>query len=363
MNLRFPGHTSTYPSQHDANLVLSSQRHQKDLFTGGASNLGIPDISTHVGSVIHAFENLAYQRQLKEGAEKPYESSKSSSNSVKRETTHKIILPPSKKSIGTLTIDSHQNPPKYIVRHRAKGKAPEVPSTHRQSSSTNTVSATTQTTKVSGDENESSAMESFNMFDDYLRRSANKFPHSYIRNHKVLPPFETPSTRAMSKIPVSKATASAATVNRNNKNNQSKPRKNNNKISPTRTTDVFLRPTAIYTETEIENDFLRGSEVSQSFIKNVVRKTSPHRKLSTYEQNFLMNTDTGEHDRVGRKSKVEKPLIDEVSARYTEYKSDNRNNQSSSLYNNHQQRQTKNQQQQQQQSSTFHPRSVDRAEL
>lgn len=362
---RFPGHSSSaYPTQHDANLVLSSQRHQKDLFTGGPSNnLGIPDITTHVGSVIHAFENLAYHRQLHEGAEKPYESSKSSTNSMKRETTHKIILPVPRKSVGTLT-DS--KPTKHIVRHRPKGRAPDIPSTHhRQSSSTNTntVSATTQTSKVSGDENDANElMESFNIFEDYLRSSA-KFPYSYVRSNKVLP---TPP-RPTSKIPVSKV----GTIYSNN--NSSRAR-NNNFSSHHRTlsmpnttptaanrTDVFLRPTAIYTETEIENDFLRGSEVSQSFIKNVVRKSSPHRNLSTYEQNFVVHSDSdiNRTKNIERKSKVEKPLIDEVSIRYTEHKSakNNKNNQSSSVLN--KRLASKNQQP----TATFQPRRVDRAEL
>lgn len=132
--------------------------------------------------------------------------------------------------------------------------------------------------------------------------------------------------------------------------------------SSTARPDVFLRPTAIYTETEIENDFLRGSEVSQSFIKNVVRKSSPHRKLSTYEQNFVVNTDSGDKNRtknIERKSKVEKPLIDEVSRRYIEHKSDaknNKNNQTSSLLN-------KRLAPSKQTPAAFQPRRVDRAEL
>lgn len=60
-------------------MVMRQNRHQRDLFTG---SLGIPDVSTHVGSVIHAFESLASQRadQLllsnQDGvgaAEQPYE--------------------------------------------------------------------------------------------------------------------------------------------------------------------------------------------------------------------------------------------------------------------------------------------------
>lgn len=66
-----------------ADLVLGGLRHHRDLFTG---SLGIPDVNTHVGSVIHAFESLAHQRAINDSqligdsmsasphtAEQPYE--------------------------------------------------------------------------------------------------------------------------------------------------------------------------------------------------------------------------------------------------------------------------------------------------
>lgn len=352
-NHRLSGHyASVYPSQHDANLVLSTLRHQRDLFSGGPSkDLGIPDVNTHVGSVVHAFENLAYQRQLKEGGEKPYESSKSSSSAGKKESIYKIILPPPppKTSTGTFT-----NLPKQIVRHRPKSKAPDVPN-----SSTNTASATTQTTKFSGDENESSAMDSLNLEDDYRRQTSsnnNKFPQSYIKNFKMLPPFVPPPPRQPSRIPTK--TVNKTTNQQTARNN----RMSDSLLLPTARTDVFLKPTK-YSEDDIESDFLRGSTVSQSFIKNVIRKP-PTRKISTYEQNFLVNNDKSSESKVMRKTmncntrdqksrstttaKLEQPLIDEVSLRYKEY---NSNNDVSSL------RDTSNRQQ------NFQPRSVDRAEL
>lgn len=336
---RISGHyASVYPSQHDANLVLSALRHQRDLFSGGAS-LGIPDVNTHVGSVIHAFENLAFQRQMKEGGERPYESSKSTTSTGKKESIYKIILPPLSKP--------STDPPKHIVRHRPKGKAPEVPS-----SSTNTASATTQTTKLSGDENESSALDSLNLEDDYRRQhitsnNNSKFPQAYIKNYKVFPPFAPPPP---SRIPT-KTSASKLPNQQTARNN----RKSDNLLSNVRT-DVFLKKPLKYSEDDIENDFLRGSEVSQSFIKNVIRK-SPTRKISTYEQNFLINNDesktgkrkaTREQKSRSSTTKVEQPLIDEVSLRYKEYTS---NNGASSLRNNGTRQQN------------FQPRSIDRAEL
>ncbi|KAL7729680.1 hypothetical protein ACLKA6_007951 [Drosophila palustris] len=44
-------------------LLSTQQRHQRDMFSG---DLGIPEINTHVGSVVHTFETLALQRRLAE---------------------------------------------------------------------------------------------------------------------------------------------------------------------------------------------------------------------------------------------------------------------------------------------------------
>lgn len=338
----------TLSNQHDADLVLSALRHQRDLFSGQSP--GIPDVNTHVGSVIHAFETLAHQRTLVEAGEKPYESSKSNSSTGKKEFFPKIILPPpTKTSTGTLT-----DPIKKIVRPRPKSKAPDIP----------TASATTQTAKqTSADENDSSNMDSLNMDEDFRRatfgdnNTANikKFPQSYIKTYKVLPPFVPP--RQPTKIP----TRSTKISNKPNNQNMSRNRLSDN--SHKSRTDVFLKSNYKYSEDDIENDFLRGSTVSQSFIKNVIRK-SPTRKMSTYEQNFLLNEqslnatnkprdrnsmDRNSRDRRSRStsSKLEAPKIDEVSLRYKEY---NSNNDLTSLRNNSR-------------PQNFQPRTSDRAEI
>ncbi|XP_061391970.1 uncharacterized protein LOC133327467 [Musca vetustissima] len=44
-------------------LLTPQHRHQRDLFSG---DLGIPDVNSHVGSVVHTFETMALQRQLAE---------------------------------------------------------------------------------------------------------------------------------------------------------------------------------------------------------------------------------------------------------------------------------------------------------
>lgn len=306
---------------------MSALRHQRDLFSGGPS-LGIPDVTTHVGSVIHAFENLAYQRQLQEGAEKPYESSRSTNSAGKKESIYKIILPPPPK---TSTSGNINNLPKQIVRHRPKEKAPDVPT----SSMTNTASATTQTTRLSADENESSALESLNLDEEFHRITANIPQQSYVKNYKVLPPFAPIPPHQPSRIPtkaMGNKTGNQQSIVRNNRMSQSLLR------SDART-NVFLKPNK-YSEDDVENDFLRGSTVSQSFIKNVIRK-SPERKISTYEQNFLINSnddnktfenkakrkllDRNSRDQRSKSTsaKLEQPLIDEVSLRYKEYSSNN----------------------------------------
>lgn len=90
-----------------SDLVVGALRHQRDLFSG---SLGIPDVTTRVGSVIHAFETMARQRQILEGGrigeEKPYDSTMGPryrshrAANVKRvsDNRHKIILPSPKVS-------------------------------------------------------------------------------------------------------------------------------------------------------------------------------------------------------------------------------------------------------------------------
>ncbi|KAG5681586.1 hypothetical protein PVAND_011002 [Polypedilum vanderplanki] len=347
--------TSHYYLQNDKKLNNDRRvlvRQQRDLFSGGglSPTLGIPDVTTHVGSVIHAFETLAQQRQNKD-SEKLYESSKSTASSNRKESMHKIILPPpppAQKSSSNMTQIAE--PMRHIVRHRPKGRAPDIPTAIP-------IAKATAAAKFSGDENESSALDSLNLDDDYQqqrRRSSavNKFPQSFVKSYKVLPPF------VPSRIPTKAINKAPSTVARNRMSADSVL------LSKAGRTDVFLKPTK-YTEDDVENDFLRGTTVSQSFIKNVVRK-SPTRKLSTYEQNFLVNNDDTHNataglvakskrkslDRTARDSKarssigalkIEQPLIDEVSKRYKAY-TGNENNENSRQYN-------------------FQPRSIDRAEL
>ncbi|XP_013106086.2 uncharacterized protein LOC106086104 [Stomoxys calcitrans] len=56
-------------------LLTPQHRHQRDMFSG---DLGIPDVNSHVGSVVHTFETMAMQRQLAERqrAQREHEHSK-----------------------------------------------------------------------------------------------------------------------------------------------------------------------------------------------------------------------------------------------------------------------------------------------
>lgn len=250
-------------------MVLNALRHQRDLFSGG------PTIGTHVGNVIHAFENLARHRQLQEGAEKPYESSKSSA-SDKKDSIYKIMLPPPPSN---LSIGGMHSIPKQIVRHRPKGKAPDVSSS--------------QTKKLLAYKNESNVLNSLKFEGEF---HLNRNHQTNTGSFKVLLPFQA----APSRIPMKVASKRIAGGRKN------------------------LIPKPKQTDDHMENDFLRGSTVSQSFI----RKT-PERTISTYEQNFLMNNDSGFTRPKSHSTRLEPPLIDEVSLRYSEY--GNNNNSHASL--------------------------------
>uniref|UniRef100_A0A182MWJ5 Uncharacterized protein n=1 Tax=Anopheles culicifacies TaxID=139723 RepID=A0A182MWJ5_9DIPT len=135
----------------DADLVLSTLRHQRDLFSGP---LGIPDVTTRVGSVIHAFETMARQRQSLGGnrdsyrADKPYDTMatgdvgtaryRSHRSNVKRigdANRHKIILPSPKISPTSSAETGHFYPGQQFP-HQAP--ISQTPSTHLQLSSSST---------------------------------------------------------------------------------------------------------------------------------------------------------------------------------------------------------------------------------
>ncbi|XP_035781190.1 la-related protein Larp4B-like, partial [Anopheles albimanus] len=94
------------PMASDADLVLSTLRHQRDLFSGP---LGIPDVTTRVGSVIHAFETMARQRQtLAAGSagrtEKPYDAAATIAGGSAKYRSHRSNV----KRVGADTMNRHK---------------------------------------------------------------------------------------------------------------------------------------------------------------------------------------------------------------------------------------------------------------
>ncbi|TDG43698.1 hypothetical protein AWZ03_009862 [Drosophila navojoa] len=77
-------HTHGHRPHSVGELLSPEQRHQRDLFTG---DLGIPEIQTHVGSMVHTFETLALQRRL---AEAEQERDREQSKYQLRASSHSI---------------------------------------------------------------------------------------------------------------------------------------------------------------------------------------------------------------------------------------------------------------------------------
>lgn len=78
--LRGPVYSRATTTGEHHQLQQLQQQHHRDLFTGTGTptttmttgHLGIPDVTTHVGSVIQAFETMAINKTIENG-EKPYE--------------------------------------------------------------------------------------------------------------------------------------------------------------------------------------------------------------------------------------------------------------------------------------------------
>lgn len=70
---------NSFGDRINADLILSNghRHHQRDLFSG---SLGIPDVTTHVGSVIHAFESMARTRPGSAGTNAQIESTTAAAN-------------------------------------------------------------------------------------------------------------------------------------------------------------------------------------------------------------------------------------------------------------------------------------------
>lgn len=193
-----------------SDLVVGALRHQRDLFSG---SLGIPDVTTRVGSVIHAFETMARQRQALERntGEKPYDSTvgpryRSHRSNVKRVNDngnrHKIILPSPKispSSTESLTFVQHSFLPNTrnqflnsSIKHNNSSSSNNLQINNNNSgqyflhsnihSNNNQAMARTTFQSNTGSEihynlandNESSNFDSLNLDDDYRKSSFGK---------------------------------------------------------------------------------------------------------------------------------------------------------------------------------------------
>nr|XP_029719401.1 probable serine/threonine-protein kinase DDB_G0282963 [Aedes albopictus] len=194
-----------------SDLVVGALRHQRDLFSG---SLGIPDVTTRVGSVIHAFETMARQRQALERniGEKPYDSTvgpryRSHRSNVKRVNEnggnrHKIILPSPKispSSTESLTFVQQSFLPNTLNQFLNNSKHNNSSSSnnlhinnnnsgqyflHSNIHNSNSNQALARTTFQSNtgseihynlaNDNESSNFDSLNLDDDYRKSSFGK---------------------------------------------------------------------------------------------------------------------------------------------------------------------------------------------
>lgn len=316
--------------------MFGTHRHQRDLFSG-PQPLGIPNLRTHVGSVVHAFESIALQTKLKDEGDKSGNSSKSgsvnSSQKSKQEVIHKISLPPPPTTVSTGTLT---DPPQRQAPKNRKPKAPPVPfrsSSTQTNLTVNKKPSTLITDDLSYNENDSNNMDSL-PGDEDISSKINNSTRKIDRNFSILP--TTTSSQRESKIPV--------ISKKSTKNQYTMP---SNEIIPIRSrTDATARRSTLNYTDNIATDFFRGSNMNQSFSKDVTSRYSKNR-LSTYEQNFLMPQQDSNLMRSERPRSS--PVVDELFLRYKQYNSGGMMNnlRGTNVHKN----------------SSFQPRTIDRAEL
>ncbi len=372
-----------------ADLVLvGQQRHQRDLFTGSVG-LGIPDVSTHVGSVIHAFESMAQNRSsscnVLETGEKPYElftnktfkspninsssqrnyntSSCSSSNVPKKSSennSQKRMLEKfdqqqqqqQRHTISEYDLEPHQH---HHIHHPQLSKQNHtfnIPVSdnrgtlqHRQKLTTGDGYVKTGEIFYHPEmENDASNFDSINMDDDYrknlfgnhpnvtnidgrifhsqtsgnydivnfidLNRKKNQRPFSAIemksRHKNSRNPEVFYGKPAQNKRPASDLIQS----NRNNSNVVDDERYDNDNFN-------------FNNDCDDDPTFLRGSTVSQSFIKNVknTKNNNPISSTSSTSNGFkhdrmFNSSNNSNHSKSNKRHKSANELSDEWKTRY-----------------------------------------------
>lgn len=267
-------YTKHLQAGHQSDLVVGAMRPQRDLFSG--SSLGIPDVNTHVGSVVHAFESLATQQQRKKTSGERQQ--KSMAPQPPKPNTemigHKIALPS-----GGL-VEQFAS---YVV-------------------------------EKSGDESGMSNLDTLSYKIDNNYRKSGFGVQPTTSSSKASPSEKQHQQQqhhytVKRNMPAVAGSTQLAAIDHRKFNN------------------IGYTSAAVQeTSQSYDNDFIRGSTVSQSFIKNVKTSKSGSRK-SVYEQNV---TKIMKHPvvppkpvpRAERRIKARSAPVDEVSQRYTEHSGD-----------------------------------------
>lgn len=369
-----------------ADLVLvGQQRHHRDLFTGSLG-LGIPDVTTHVGSVIHAFESMAQNRStsnIMETGEKPYElfgsvtnktfkcpninsssqrncntSSCSSSNVPKKasENMQKNVLEKFDREHQQQlhqqqrhTISQyHLEPPQHHIHPQSSKQShtfnipiSENRGTLQQRQKLTTGDGYVKTGEIfyhPGMENDASNLDSINM-DDYRKNLFGMHPnvtnidgrifHSQANGNYDIVNFIDLNRKQR---PVSAIETKLRKTNSRNPEvfygqpTQKRPasdfiqsHRGNNNIDDERYNDNFN----FNNDYDDDPTFLRGSTVSQSFIKNVKnQKNNPISSTSSTSNGFkhdrmFNSSNNSNHSKSNKRHKSANELSDEWKTRYS----------------------------------------------
>lgn len=323
---------------NNAGLMVGALRHQRDLFTG--STLGIPDVNTHVGSVIHAFETMAIERNLKQATE----------NVIQRR-----IQPISNQSTATTSGGSSAGKKRRAPNPKSN-VYPVYSSTQTQETLLEPLHVANQreylmerSVDETGESSSNVDGASYIIDDNFHKSVFESQPNQQSTNTNTI------SNANYSRIPIIINTSNANKIDNknhdtrnitvqsmttaNNKRNINHSKSHIRPISQTTDSMHFIKKfnnsdrhnSSAAVEESCENyeqDFIRGSTVSQSFIKNV--KNTGNRK-TTYEKNSLhinRSTSIGEFrprgtpmssvNRNERKIKA-KSTSDELTERYTKH--------------------------------------------
>lgn len=225
-------------------------RPQRDLFTG--SVLGIPDVNTHVGSVIHAFETMATQRDSKKSVNRPNTNARRRSENG---GAHRISLPTATHIYSETDTLTNRSCAPTIVAHREyfiEKPIYETGSNYRlaqQQQQQTSINSNQTRIPVINKKRDNLDTKAITIEYRTISEQANKKHHN---NANLFPIIGMTPTEFS---PRSTSSASSAAVEEANHN--------------------------------LENDFIRGSTVSQSFIKNLKSSRASNR---TYEQSVMKIT-------------------------------------------------------------------------